>query len=82
MTASSINRKVEADIKAKKLERKDAIEKRKESENDKLEHQQIDVRWLSAETSDSDIFIISEKAEAKPKKKTFFVPLKSSSIRY
>lgn len=71
MTASSINRKVEADIKAKKLERKDAIEKRKESENDKLEHQQIDVRGLSAETSDSDISIISEKAEAKPKKKTF-----------
>lgn len=71
MTASSINRKIEADIKAKKLERKDAIEKRKESENDKLEHQQIDVRGLSAEASDSDISIISEKAEAKPKKKTF-----------
>ena len=69
MSASSINRQVAADMKAKKLERRDAIEKRNKPEDSKLEHQQINVGGLSAETSDSDIPIVIEKTEAKPKAK-------------
>jgi hypothetical protein len=69
MSASSINRQVAADMKAKKLERRDAIEKRNKQEDSKLEHQQINVGGVSAETSDSDIPIVIEKTETKPKAK-------------
>jgi hypothetical protein len=71
MSASSINRQVAVDMKAKKLERRDAIEKRNKPEDDKLEHQQVNVGGLSSEASSSDIPVISEEAKAKPKKKIF-----------
>jgi hypothetical protein len=69
MSASSINRQVAIDMKAKKLERRDAIEKRNKPDDSKLKHQQIDVGGVSAETSDSDIPVISEETKVQPKAK-------------
>ena len=71
MSSSSISRQVAVDMKTKKLERRDAIEKRNKPEDDKLQHQEIKIGGVSAETSSSDIPVQSkEKAKKKaPAKK-------------
>ena len=70
MSASSQSRKVAEQMKAKKVERRHAIEKGKQPEDSKLEHQQATVGGVSAETSDSDSSVGSGKAakKAAPKK--------------
>lgn len=71
MSASSQSRKVAEQMKAKKVERRHAIEKGQKPEDDKLEHQQATVGGVSAETSDSDSPVASGKKAAKkaaPKK--------------
>ena len=71
MSSSSVSRQVAVDMKTKKLERRDAIEKRNKPEDDKLQHQEIKIGGVSAETSSSDIPVQSkEKAKKKaPAKK-------------
>ena len=67
MSASSLNRKVAEVEKAKKVERRNAIEKRQQPEVDQRQHQQIEVGGVSPETSSSDSSIDSGKVEVKPK---------------
>ena len=71
MSSSSVSRQVAVDMKTKKLERRDAIEKRNKPEDNKLQHQEIEIGGVSAETSSSDIPVQSkEKAKKKaPAKK-------------
>lgn len=61
MSASSVNRKVAEVMKAQKVERRHAIEKRNEPENDKLEHIEAKVGGVSSEASGSDSPIVSEE---------------------
>ena len=71
MSASSQSRKVAEQMKAKKVERRHAIEKGQQPENDKLEHQQAEIGGVSAEASNSDSPVASGKKAAKkaaPKK--------------
>ena len=71
MSASSQSRKVAEQMKAKKVERRHAIEKRQQPEDSKLEHQQATVGGVSAEASNSDSPVASRKKAAKkaaPKK--------------
>lgn len=71
MSASSQSRKVAEQMKAKKVERRHAIEKGQQPEDDKFEHQQATVGGVSAEASDSDSPVASGKKAAKkaaPKK--------------
>lgn len=69
MSASSQARKVAEQMKAQKVERRDAIEKRQQSKDGKLEHQQIEVGGVPAETSGGNSVIDSGKIKAKPAKK-------------
>jgi len=69
MTASSVSRKVAEVEKAKKVERRNAIEKRNQPVNDKPKHIEAEIGGLSAETSSSDSPVISQKAQ-EPKKAT------------
>ena len=73
MSASSLNRKVAEVEKAKKVERRNAIEKRNQPLNDQQEHIEAEIRMVPAETSSSDSPVISQKTEKKAtskKKKT------------
>jgi len=68
MSASSLNRKVAAVEKAKKLERRNAAIKRYKSEIDISEHREVEVGGISSEASGSDSVIDSGKVEeTKPK---------------
>ena len=67
MSASSINRKVADDMKQKKVERRNAIEKRNQSEDNQQQHQQAEVGRVPAEASSSDSPVVSK--EKKPVKK-------------
>ena len=69
MSASSLNRKVAEVQKAKKVERRHALEKRQQPEVDQRQHQQAEIGGLSAKTSSSDSPVISQKAQ-EPKKAT------------
>lgn len=66
MSASSLNRKVAEVEKAKKVERRNAIEKRQQPEVDQRQHQQIEVGGVSPETSSSDSVVNGGKVKAKP----------------
>ena len=76
---SSIREKIWKVEKEKKRQRRlakegvvDAIEKRQEPENNQSEYTQVEVREISAETSDSDSVVDSGEIKAKinkPKKK-------------
>ena len=66
MSASSLNRKVAEVEKAKKVERRNAIEKRQQPEVDQRQHQQIEVRGVSSETSSGDSVVNGGKVKAKP----------------
>jgi len=70
MSSSSISRQVAVDMKTKKLERRDAIEKRNKPEDDKLQHQEIKIGGVSAETSSSDSAINSGETKVVSKPKT------------
>ena len=65
MSASSLNRKVAEVEKAKKVERRNAIEKRQQPEVDQRQHQQIEVGGVSPETSSGDSPVTSGKKAAK-----------------
>ena len=69
MSASSLNRKVAEVQKAKKVERRHALEKRQQPEVDQRQHQQIEVGGVSPETSSGDSVVESGKVKAKPAKK-------------
>lgn len=64
MSASSINRKVAEVMKAQKVERRHAIEKRNEPKDDQPKHIEAEIRGLSAETSHSDIPVVSEEVKS------------------
>ena len=66
MSASSLNRKVAEVEKAKKVERRNAIEKRQQPEVDQRQHQQIEVGGVSPETSSGDSGVNGGKVKAKP----------------
>ena len=76
---SSIREKIWEVEKEKKRQRRlakegvvDAVEKRQEPENNQPEYTQVEVREISAETSDSDSVVDSGEIKAKinkPKKK-------------
>ena len=66
MSASSLNRKVAEVQKAKKVERRHALEKRQQPEVDQRQHQQIEVGGVSAETSGGDSVVNGGKVKAKP----------------
>ena len=66
MSASSLNRKVAEVEKAKKVERRNAIEKRQQPEVDQRQHQQIEVGGVSSETSSGDSVVNGGKVKAKP----------------
>jgi hypothetical protein len=63
MSASSVNRKVAEVVKAEKVERRHAIEKRNQPKNNKPEREEVEIRGLSAETSRSDIPVASEEVK-------------------
>ena len=81
MSSSSISRQVAVDMKTKKLERRDAIEKRNKPEDDKLQHQEIKIGGVSAETSSSDIPVISQEKTVKPKAKKKAATKKKQSAK-
>jgi len=64
MSASSVNRKVAEVMKAQKVERRHAIEKRNEPKDNQPKHIEVEVRELSAETSRSDIPVASEEIKS------------------
>ena len=66
MSASSLNRKVAEVQKAKKVERRHALEKRQQPEVDQRQHQQIEVGGVSSEASSGDSVVNGGKAKAKP----------------
>ena len=66
MSASSLNRKVAEVEKAKKVERRNAIEKRQQPEVDQRQHQQIEVGGVSPETRSGDSVVNGGKVKAKP----------------
>ena len=73
MSASSLNRKVAEVEKAKKVERRNAIEKRQQPEVDQRQHQQIEVGGVPPETGSGDSVVESGEVKAqinKPKKKS------------
>ena len=61
---SSIREKVAQVMKQKKVERRHAIEKRNEPENNKLEHIEAKVGGVSSEASGSDSPIVSEEVKS------------------
>ena len=71
MSASSQSRKVAEQMKARKVERRHALEERQKPADDQQQHQQAEIRGVSAETSNSDSPVASGKKAAKkaaPKK--------------
>ena len=66
MSASSLNRKVAEVEKAKKVERRNAIEKRQQPEVDQRQHQQIEVGGVPPETSSGDSVVNGGEVKAKP----------------
>tara|TARA_R100000773_G_C4206988_1_gene107612 strand:+ start:579 stop:830 length:252 start_codon:yes stop_codon:yes gene_type:complete len=81
MSSSSVSRQVAVDMKTKKLERRDAIEKRNKPEDNKLQHQEIEIGGVSAETSSSDIPVISQEKTVKPKAKKKAATKKKQSAK-
>ena len=76
MSASSQSRKVAEQMKARKVERRHALEKRQQPEVDQRQHQQIEVGGVSPETSSGNSVVNGGKVKAKlatkkaaPKKK-------------
>ena len=65
MSASSLNRKVAEVQKAKKVERRHALEERQKPTDDQQQHQQAEIRGVSAEASSSDSPVASGKTAAK-----------------
>ena len=80
MSASSINRKVAEVEKAKKVERRNALEKRNQPVNDKPKHIEAEIRRVPAEASGSDSPVVSQEVqEKKPvEKKSFFKKKKAA----
>ena len=80
MSASSINRKVAEVEKAKKVERRNGLEKRNQPVNDKPKHIEAEIRRVPAETSVSDSPVVSQEVqEKKPvEKKNFFKKKKAA----
>lgn len=80
MSASSINRKVAEVEKAKKVERRNAIEKRNQPVNDKPKHIEAEIRRVPAEASFSDSPVVSQEVqEKKPvEKKSIFKKKKAA----
>lgn len=78
MSASSINRKVAEVMKAQKVERRHAIEKRNEPKDDQPKHIEVEVGGLSAEASDSDIPVVSEEIKKPAQKKKSILKKKST----
>ena len=80
MSASSINRKVAEVEKAKKVERRNAIEKRNQPVNDKPKHIEAEIRRVPEETSVSDSPVVSQEVqEKKPvEKKSIFKKKKAA----
>lgn len=66
MSASSQSRKVAEQMKARKVERRHALEKRQQPEVDQRQHQQIEVGGVSPETSGGDSVVNGGKVKAKP----------------
>ena len=66
MSASSLNRKVAEVQKAKKVERRHALEKRQQPEVDQRQHQEIEVGGVSSEASSGDSVVNGGKVKAKP----------------
>jgi hypothetical protein len=81
MSSSSVSRQVAIDMKTKKLERRDAIEKRNKPEDNKLQHQEIKIGGVSAETSSSDIPVQSKEKTVKPKAKKKAATKKKQSAK-
>lgn len=79
MSASSLNRKVAAVEKAKKVERRNAAIKRYKSEEDIVKHIETEERGVPAETSGSDSVIDSGEIKAKPAAKKAASPKKRGS---
>ena len=65
MSASSQSRKVAEQMKAKKVERRHALEERQKPKDDQQQHQQAEIGGVSAETSNSDSPVRSGKKAAK-----------------
>ena len=80
MSASSIRRKVAEVEKAKKVERRNAIEKRNQPVNDQQEYIETKVGGVSAETGSSDSPVVSQEVqEKKPvEKKSVFKKKKAA----
>jgi|TARA_R100001460_G_scaffold85354_1_gene126649 hypothetical protein len=66
MSASSIHRKVAEKEKAKKVERRNALIKRYESENDIVKHIKTEERGIPAETVSGDSIIDSGEVKVTP----------------
>jgi hypothetical protein len=79
MSASSINRKVAEIEKAKKVERRNALNERNKPVNDQPKHIEAPVREVPAKTSSSDSIVESGKIKAKPKNSFFKKKAKKSS---
>ena len=77
---SSVREKINEVEKQKKIKRRllkegviDAVEKRQEPENNQPEHQEVEVREIPTETSNSDSVVESREEKvktSKPKKKS------------
>ena len=71
MSASSQSRQVAEQMKAKKVERRHALEERQKPKDDQQQHKQAEIGGVSAETSNSNSPVGSGKKAAKkaaPKK--------------
>ena len=71
MSASSQSRKVAEQMKAKKVERRHALEERQKPKDNQQQHQQAEIGGVSTEASNSDSPVASGKKAAKkaaPKK--------------
>ena len=71
MSASSQSRQVAEQMKARKVERRHALEERQKPKDDQQQHQQAEIGGVSAEASNSDSPVGSGKKEVKkprPKK--------------
>ena len=66
MSASSISRQIAAVEKSKKVERRNALEARKNSKVDQQQYQQVNVGGVSPETGSSDSVVESGEIKAKP----------------
>ena len=66
MSASSQSRKVAEQMKARKVERRYALEERQKPKDDQQQHQQAEIGGVPAETSGGNSVIDSGKVKAKP----------------